>query len=56
MKIQGANDEMLGRACELFMGKSEDEVLSIATETMEGHQRAIMGNMTIEVLLHIQAV
>ena len=42
---------MLYSACEKFMGKSEDEVHQIAAETLEGHQRAIMGNMTVEVLL-----
>merc|ERR1712223_603314 len=29
-------------------GKSVDEILRICLETMEGHQRAIMGNMTVE--------
>merc|ERR1719500_2033233 len=28
--------------------KSDDEVTNICLETMEGHQRAIMGNMTVE--------
>ena len=49
VKIQGSNEEMLASACQMFMGKSEDEVRIIATETLEGHQRAIMGNMTVEV-------
>ena len=31
------------------MDKDLREVMHIATETLEGHQRAIMGNMTIEV-------
>jgi flotillin len=31
-----------------FLGKSESEVKHIALETMEGHQRAIMGTMNIE--------
>lgn len=39
---------MLRAACEQFLGKSEDEIMSIARETLEGHQRAIMGTMTVE--------
>jgi flotillin len=48
VKIQGQNEEMLHAACQQFMGKPEDEIRNIATETLEGHQRAIMGNMTVE--------
>ena len=33
------------------MGKSDHEIQQIATETLEGHQRAIMGNMTVEVVM-----
>jgi len=40
---------MLYNACQAFLGKTEEEVRQIATETLEGHQRAIMGNMTVEV-------
>ena len=50
VKIQGQNDEMLAAACQQFLGKSEEDVREIATETLEGHQRAIMGNITVEVL------
>ena len=49
MKVQGQSEEMLASACELFLGKSEVEVRRVAQETLEGHQRAIMGNMTVEV-------
>lgn len=48
VKIQGSNKEMLAAACEQFLGKREDEIMEIAKETLEGHQRAIMGNMTVE--------
>lgn len=48
MKIQGANSEMLSAACEQFLGKSEREIQEVAKITLEGHQRAIMGNMTVE--------
>lgn len=48
IKVQGSNDEMLHTACELFLGKNENEIENVARETLEGHQRAIMGNMTVE--------
>jgi flotillin len=49
VKIQGQNEEMLLAACEQFLGKTEDEIQQVALETLEGHQRAIMGSMTVEV-------
>nr|CAD7570617.1 unnamed protein product [Timema californicum] len=48
VKIQGQNEEMLLAACEQFLGKSETEIQHIALVTLEGHQRAIMGSMTVE--------
>ncbi|XP_068917941.1 flotillin-1 isoform X1 [Tenebrio molitor] len=48
VKIQGQNEEMLLAACEQFLGKSESEIQHIALVTLEGHQRAIMGSMTVE--------
>ncbi|XP_076169781.1 flotillin-1 [Ptiloglossa arizonensis] len=48
VKIQGQNEEMLSTACEQFLGKSEEEIHNIALVTLEGHQRAIMGSMTVE--------
>jgi flotillin len=48
VKIQGQNMEMLQAACQQFLGKSENEIRKIAQETLEGHQRAIMGCMTVE--------
>lgn len=50
VKIQGQNIEMLKTACQQFLGKSENDIRRIAQETLEGHQRAIMGNMTVEVV------
>ncbi len=50
VKVQGANEEMLMAACQQFLGKHENEIMEISRETLEGHQRAIMGNMTVEVL------
>ncbi|XP_063794094.1 flotillin-1-like isoform X2 [Pseudophryne corroboree] len=48
VKIQGQNKEMLAAACQMFLGKTENEVAHIALETLEGHQRAIMAHMTVE--------
>lgn len=41
--------DSLAKACEQFLGKSDAEMRSIAKETLEGHQRAMMGNMLVEV-------
>ncbi|GFN90193.1 flotillin-1 [Plakobranchus ocellatus] len=48
VKVQGGNDKLLQAACELFLGKSERQIQKVAQETLEGHQRAIMGCMTVE--------
>uniref|UniRef100_A0A0A9YM65 Flotillin-1 n=1 Tax=Lygus hesperus TaxID=30085 RepID=A0A0A9YM65_LYGHE len=48
VKIQGQNEEMLLAACEQFLGKTDSEIQHIALVTLEGHQRAIMGSMTVE--------
>ena len=39
---------MLANAAEMFGSKSVSEISKIIEETLEGHQRAIMGNMTVE--------
>ncbi|RWS01921.1 Flotillin-1-like protein [Dinothrombium tinctorium] len=48
VKIQGQNADMLRAACEQFLGKNEQEIMNVARETLEGHQRAIMASMTVE--------
>jgi len=48
VKIQGTNEDMLMAACQMFLGKSEKEIMHVAQETLEGHQRAIMAHMTVE--------
>lgn len=48
VKVQGQYEEMLLAACEQFLGKSEAEIQQVALETLEGHQRAIMGSMSVE--------
>merc|ERR1711993_196735 len=39
---------MVRTAAEQFGSKSEDEIHHVALATLEGHQRAMMGNMTVE--------
>ncbi len=53
MKIQGQNKQMLAAACQMFLGKSEGEIAHIALETLEGHQRAIIAHLTVEVNRHV---
>ncbi|XP_075251270.1 flotillin-1-like isoform X2 [Convolutriloba macropyga] len=48
LKIDGQNEEMLAKACQQFLGKREREIHAIALQTLSGHQRAIMGNLTVE--------
>ncbi|VDK55836.1 unnamed protein product [Anisakis simplex] len=48
VKVESRKKETLATACQLFLGKSEEEIRQIALETLEGHQRAIMGLMTVE--------
>lgn len=56
MKIQGQNKQMLAAACQMFMGKSEIEIAQIALETLEGHQRAIIAHLTVEVRIRLLLV
>lgn len=48
IKVASSHRESLERACEQFLGKSRREVVEIAKQTMAGHQRAIIGSMTVE--------
>lgn len=48
IKFQSKNPELLNSALEMFLGKSREDITRICLETVEGHQRAIMGLMTIE--------
>ncbi|KHN80559.1 Flotillin-1 [Toxocara canis] len=48
VKVESRKKETLAIACRLFLGKTEQEIRQIALETLEGHQRAIMGLMTVE--------
>jgi flotillin len=46
-KVKG-DDISIATASEQFLGKTTDEVRNIATQTLEGHLRAILGTMTVE--------
>jgi len=48
VKINGADEDMLSYAAEQFGGKEVSEMVQVCIATMEGHQRAVMGNMTVE--------
>eukprot|EP00730_Choanoeca_flexa_P001113 TRINITY_DN10484_c0_g1_i1.p1 TRINITY_DN10484_c0_g1~~TRINITY_DN10484_c0_g1_i1.p1 ORF type:complete len:427 (+),score=160.68 TRINITY_DN10484_c0_g1_i1:122-1402(+) len=48
VKVESTDRECLHRACQQFLGLSEAQIQSVIQETLEGHQRAIMGTMTVE--------
>ena len=48
VKIESRNPEILAVAAQNFLNKSERAIRQIALETMEGHQRSIMGKLTVE--------
>src|SRR5580698_1669856 len=47
IKVKG-DDISMATAAEQFLGKSTDEIKNVATQTLEGHLRAILGTMTVE--------
>jgi flotillin len=47
IKIKG-DQESMATAAEQFLGKPDEELKNIATQTMEGHLRSILGTMTVE--------
>ena len=47
IKVKG-DDVSIATASEQFLGKNTDEIRNIATQTLEGHLRAILGTMTVE--------
>jgi len=48
VKISGSNKDMLDQACQVFLKKTTRAIEDVCKETLEGHQRAIMGQMTVE--------
>jgi flotillin len=47
IKVKG-DDVSISTAAEQFLGKTTDEIRNIATQTLEGHLRAILGTLTVE--------
>ena len=47
IKVKG-DDISINTAAEQFLSKGVDEIKNIATQTLEGHLRAILGTMTVE--------
>jgi flotillin len=47
IKVKG-DDVSIATAAEQFLSKSTDDIKNIATQTLEGHLRAILGTMTVE--------
>lgn len=47
IKVKG-DDISIATAAEQFLSKQVDEIKNIATQTLEGHLRAILGTMTVE--------
>ncbi len=47
IKVKG-DDVSIRTAAEQFLSKQVDEIKNIATQTLEGHLRAILGTMTVE--------
>nr|XP_045624295.1 flotillin-1-like [Procambarus clarkii] len=48
VKISTQHPDMLALACEHFLEKDQQEIAALITATLEGHQRGIMGTMTVE--------
>ena len=42
------SDEAIRTAAQQFLGRSELEIIDVALQTLEGHQRAILGTLTVE--------
>lgn len=47
IKVKG-DDVSISTSAEQFLSKGTDEIKNIATQTLEGHLRAILGTMTVE--------
>lgn len=43
-----SDEASIDTAAEQFLGRSEEEIRQIAAETIEGHLRAVLGNLTVE--------
>ncbi len=47
IKIESTNKEMLHTACKQFLGRTQAEIEYVALETLEGHQRGILGESLV---------
>src|SRR5262249_12734231 len=47
IKVKG-NDVSIATAAEQFLSMKQEQIMNIATQTLEGHLRAIVGTMTVE--------
>jgi len=47
VKIDSQNKTALIKACQMFMGYHQTRIEDVAAQTLEGHQRSIMGRMTV---------
>ena len=47
IKIESTNKEMLHTACKQFLGRTQAEIEYVALETLEGHQRGILGESRV---------
>lgn len=52
VKVMTEN-ELLGYACEQFLGKSVIEIKSVILQTLEGHLRAILGGSSFKTMLSL---
>lgn len=41
--MESKQADMLHHACQQFLGMSDEKIKSVVLQTLEGHQRAIMG-------------
>merc|ERR1719454_1812904 len=48
VKVDSREASRLDTATQLFLGCNDNVIRNVALETLEGHQRAIIGNMTVE--------
>jgi len=48
IKVNTETKETIRKAAQQFIGKRVDEVMDMFLKTVEGHQRAILGGMTVE--------
>ncbi|MGC4115463.1 MAG: SPFH domain-containing protein [Myxococcales bacterium] len=48
IKIDSTSESAMATAAEQFLGRSQDDVMKVALQTVEGHLRAILGTLEVE--------